>query len=157
MARPRTLLVAGVGLLVLAAVLLLSVRLIYGERPAYVHVRWAPAVDAPARERAERAHALTPVEFKEQRTWLYLLTDVSTDNIRQLVADPVIEDTHYINRRWASVAWSAERGDYSADRASGMAETLEFVTRIAALAGAIAILVGAYHGWQARRGVLIRT
>jgi hypothetical protein len=151
MARPRTLLFAGIGLLVLAAICVLTVRLTYGERSAYIHVRWAPNVDDAARERAERAHALTAVEFKEQRTWLYLLTDVSTDNIRQLVADPAVEDTHYINRRRASVTWSAERGEFSTNRPRWIADALEFATRIATLAAGVAILASAYYWWQARR------
>ena len=153
MARPRTLLIAGVGLLVVAAVFLATLRVMYGERSAYVHVRWAPAVDEAARERAERTHALSPIEFKEQRTWLYLLTDVSTDNIRRLLADPAIEDTHYINRGRANVAWSADRGEYSTARPVWIAETLELATRGALFAGAVAILVGAYRWWQARRVV----
>jgi hypothetical protein len=157
MTRPRTLLVAGVGLFVLAAVFLLTLRVMYGERAAYVHVRWKPRVEAAARARVERAHALMPVEFKEQRTWLYLLTDVSRGNIRQLIADPAIEDTHYINRQRATIAWSADRGDYAASRPMWIAETLEFGIRIAGLAGAVAVLAGGYQWWKGRRRIIAAT
>ena len=34
-------------------------RLTYGQRPAYVHVRWAPMVDAASQGQTERAYHLT--------------------------------------------------------------------------------------------------
>jgi hypothetical protein len=155
--QPRTLLAAGISLLVAAVVLFAVVRLVYGERPAYVHVRWAPTVDEAAQEQAERTYHLTRVEFREQRTWLYILSDVSTDNIRQLVTSPAVEDTHYINRAKFTVWWTAERADYETASATRMAGILEFAMRISLLAGVVALVLGAYKAWQSRRVSTVRS
>lgn len=152
---PRPLLYAAVALLLLWAVLFGILRGLYGQRAAYIHIRWAPTVTDAARQGAEQRHHLTPVEFKEQRTWLYLLTQVSSDGIRQLVTDPAVEDTHYINRGRFTIASSAERGDYPTTRPVWIAETLEFALRIALYGGLVALVVGLYRFWQQRgsRGV----
>ncbi|MBI2189376.1 MAG: hypothetical protein HYU37_19940 [Acidobacteria bacterium] len=152
--QPRTLLVGGVVLLALAGALHLTLRLTYGERSAYVHVRWAPSVDEATRTRVERAHSLVPVEFREKRTWGYYLTDLSTDNIRQLVRDPAVEDTHNIDRARFRVQSSAERGDYPRGRPVWMARLLEFLIRVSLLAGAAGVVVGAFRTWRDRRARL---
>lgn len=95
-----------------AAVVYGSLRLIYGDRPAYVHVRWAPGVDSAGREQRERLYHLTRGEFKEQRTWAYWLTDASRGNIRALVEDSAVEDTHQIHRTAFRPWRTAPRGAY---------------------------------------------
>ena len=52
------------------------------------------------RERIWRRHyGLTAKVQEEGQTWSYLLADTSVGNIRRLVADPVVADTHNIDRR----------------------------------------------------------
>ena len=74
MTRAPNLLVVGLILLLASAATYGTLRLTYGERPAYVHVRWAPSVDTSTREQLERVHSLTRAELREGRTWGYYLT-----------------------------------------------------------------------------------
>jgi len=151
MNQHRRLLVAGVVLLVLAGAVRLTLRMTYGERAAYVHVRWAPSVGPATQEQVERAHGLQRVEFREQRTWSYYLNDVSTENIRRLVQHPAVEDTHYIDRSDFDVASTAPRGEYVTSRPAWIARLLEFLTRAFLLLGAAALVTGAYRTWRDRR------
>jgi len=151
MSQPRALLLGGVALLTLAGILHLTLRLTYGERAAYVHVRWAPTVDDAARAAIERDRKLVPVEFREQRTWGYFLTDLSTANIRELVRHPSVEDTHNIDRARFRVQSAAERGDYTTDRPAWIARLLEFFIRASLLLGAAGALVGGFRTWRDRR------
>ena len=73
-------------------------RLTFGERPVSIHVRWAPTIDAATRLQLEQRYRLTRAEPREDRTFAYALTDRSRDNIRNLVLDPAVEDTHEIDR-----------------------------------------------------------
>ena len=75
-----------------------------------INIRWAPAVDASRRAAAERRFHLLRGELKDGRTWAYDLGDVSRRNVRALVADPAVEDTHYINRSAGTVWRTAPRG-----------------------------------------------
>ena len=154
MTRHRTLLIGGIALVALAGVLTATLRTVYGERSAYVNVRWAPSVDAATRQQVERAHQLTQGEFREQRTWLYLLADVSAGNLRSLVQHPAVEDTHHIDRQTFRIADTAELGGYTSDRPAWIADLLEFLIRASLFGGAVAIAVGAVRTWRERRGAL---
>jgi len=147
---PRTLLVGGVSLLVLSALFSLTLRATYGQRSAYINVRWAPSVDEATRHSVEQRYSLEPVEFREQRTWAYYLNDVSRNNIRALVRDPAVEDTHHIDRARFRLS-DAERGNYRTDKPAWIADLLEFGIDAALFAGAAAILLGAFNAWRARR------
>jgi len=94
----RRLVVTALALWAAAAALYGTRVLAFGERPAYIHIRWAPAVDDAARGQEERKYRLQRPEFREGRTWGYALTDVSRANVTALVNDPAVEDTHNINR-----------------------------------------------------------
>ncbi len=148
MNRPRVLLTGGLALLILAGALHLVLRLTYGERAAYVNVRYAPSVDDAARAAIENAHSLQPVEFREQRTWAYFLTDLSTDNIRGLVQDPAVEDTHHIDRRRFRIDGTGERGEYPPGRPAWVARLLESIRRISLFLGVAGLLTGAYRLWR---------
>jgi len=63
-----------------------------------VKVRWSPEIAEAQREALERTYALTEPEYDEGQTWSYALRDFSSDNIRQLVEDSAVQDTHEINR-----------------------------------------------------------
>ena len=148
----RRLLVGGVVLLALAGALYLTLRLTFGERAAYVHVRWAPDVSEAARGEIERRYSLRPVEFREQRTWGYFLSNQSSENIRAIVRDPAVEDTHNIDRLAFAVLAAAERGDYASGGPAWVARLLEFFGRASLFLGAGALLVGAFRTWRDRPG-----
>jgi hypothetical protein len=76
---------------------------------AFIHVRWAPGVDAQRRELLERRFNLSRAERTQGTTYSYLLTDTSTSNIRALVTEPDVADTHDVDRRAFTIADSAER------------------------------------------------
>ena len=148
MTQHRKFLIGGIALLVLAGALYGTLRLVYGGRAAYVNVRWAPSVDEAARERLEREHGLKAVEFREKRTWLYLLADVSKGNIQQIVKDPVVEDTYHIDRKTFRIDSNADRAGYAQDSSGWIADMMEFGVR-ASLFGAVASLgYGGYEAWR---------
>ncbi len=78
-----------------------------GVRPIAprVSVRWAAAISDQARTAAERRFSLLRGELREGRTWADDLGDLSRANTGALIADPAVEDTHYIDRTAATV-WS---------------------------------------------------
>ena len=144
-AQGRRLLVGSVILWVLAAAAYGTLRLTYGERPAYVHVRWAATVDAAAREQIERTHGLTRGALREGRTWGYDITDLSSQNIRDLVGNPVVEDTHNIHRTAFRIWRTAPRDAYLSPRPPWIAGTLEFLVRALLALGALALVVGLFQ------------
>ena len=147
----RKLLIWGIILWGLAGAAYGTLRLTYGQRPAYVNVRWAPTVDAATREQIERAYRLTRGELLEGRTWGYHLTDVSTDNIRGLVESPTVEDTHQIHRTAFRIWRTATRDAYLTSRPAWIASVLEFLVPALVALGALALVVGLFFTWRERR------
>lgn len=94
----RRLVVAALVCWVAAAVAYGALRLAYGPRPVYIHIRWAPTVDDGMRRQLEERYALAFGEQLDGRTWGYTLADQSREHIRAFVTDPAVEDTHYIHR-----------------------------------------------------------
>jgi hypothetical protein len=144
------LLAVGLILLLASAATYATLRLTYGERPAYVHVRWAPSVDASTREQLERVHGLTRPELREGRTWGYYLTDLSGDNIERLVTNPAAEDTHNLHRTAFRVWRTAPRAPYLGSKPAWIAMLLEFLTRAFLGLGGVAVVVVAFRTWRAR-------
>jgi hypothetical protein len=150
MSKAPDLLAVGLILLLASAATYATLRLTYGERPAYVHVRWAPSVDASTREQLERVHGLTRPELREGRTWGYYLTDLSGDNIERLVTNPAAEDTHNLHRT-AFRAWrTAPRAPYLGSKPAWIAMLLEFLTRAFLGLGGFAVVVVGFRTWRAR-------
>ena len=87
-------------------------RAIFGDRPAAVHVRWAAAVSEWERQRLEGVYRLTVPQLTEGRTFAYALADLSGANIRALVLDPAVEDTHEINRTSYRIGFFSPRLPY---------------------------------------------
>jgi hypothetical protein len=125
-------------------------RITYGQRPAYVHVRWAPTVDAAQRTGMERAHSLTRGELREGTTWGYYITNVSTANLRALVESPAVEDTHNIHRTAFRIWRTAPRGDYLGTRPAWVASALELLVPGCLGLGAIMLAAGAFTAWRGR-------
>ena len=141
----------GVVLLIAAAVAFGALRLTYGQRPAYVHVRWAPRVDAAARAEMERTYSLTRGELREGATWGYYLTDVSSANLRALVENPGVDDTHNIHRTAFRIWRTAPRADYITTRPAWIASMLELLVPGCAGLGALMLAAGAFKAWRSTR------
>jgi len=150
MSKAPDLLAVGMILLLASAATYATLRLTYGERPAYVHVRWAPSVDASTREQLERVHGLTRPELREGRTWGYYLTDLSGDNIERLVTNPAAEDTHNLHRTAFRVWRTAPRAPYLGSKPAWIAMLLEFLTRAFLGLGGFAVVVVGFRTWRAR-------
>src|SRR5919109_4241839 len=93
-----------------------AVRLTFGPRPVYVNVRWAASVDDAERQRFEQRFGLTDGELREGTTWGYALIDRSRVNIRAIVEDPAVADTHQIHRTAFRVGYFADRLPYRTPR-----------------------------------------
>ena len=117
-------------------------RLTFGERPVDIHVRWAPTVDDATRLQLEQRYRLARAEPSgDHRTFSYALTDRSHDNIRNLVLDPAVEDTHKIDRTAFRVEDAVARLPYvtpSQDIPVG----LEFLSVLGFLGGLASIGLG---------------
>lgn len=137
--------VVGTALLGLAVVLQWTLRATYGERAAYVVVRWAPQTDPTLQPLIEQIHHLHPIESLADRTWAYYLADVSTANIRRLLGQPAVEEATNIDRTSARVAATAARGTYISDRPVWIAQLIEYLVLGAAAAGVIVLAVGAFQ------------
>jgi hypothetical protein len=141
----------GVVLLIVAAVAFGALRLAYGQRPAYVHVRWAPTVDAAGRAQMERTYKLTRGELREGNTWGYYVTDVSSANLRALVENPGVEDTHNIHRTAFRIWRTAPRGEYLTTRPAWIASMLELLIPGCVALGALMLAAGAFMSWRSKR------
>jgi hypothetical protein len=116
-------------------------RIAYDPPPAFVHVRWAPAVDDAGRERLEQQYSLTRPSAQEARTWHYYLADLSRANVRALVQNPAVEDTHYINRERFSVWRTAPRSAYTGFAAPVLPSLLRWVYLATLALGAVALVM----------------
>ena len=92
-----------------AACLPFAARMLAGPRGAEVHVRWQPSVDERARAALEDRFHLADGQQLDQYTWRYDLIEPSRDNVRALVIDPAVADTHDIDRPSYSLMPSTAR------------------------------------------------
>jgi len=81
-------------LLLLVAVGVVNVEIV---EPS-VNVRWANGVSGDARLSFEQRFGLESGRPVEGSTWRYVLRDRSRENIRALVREPAVDDTHDIDR-----------------------------------------------------------
>jgi hypothetical protein len=65
--------------------------------PARINVRWAPMPEADRRSREAR-YRLEAGQPLDESTWTYVLGDRSSRNIQSLVRDPLVDDTHGVDR-----------------------------------------------------------
>ncbi len=84
-------------------------RMLAGTRGAVIHVRWQPSVDEATRRMLEARFRLDDAEHLDGTTWRYDLIDPDTDNIRAIVTDPNVADTHDLDRGTYAVSAAAER------------------------------------------------
>ena len=148
---------------VAAVCLPIAVRLITGAPGALVHVRWVASVDVDARQRLETRFRLADGESLGGSTWRYDLIDPSPDNIRALVLDPAVEDTHQLDRvRFAldGAERTARRGQISSGgtlvaAADGVAVALMSFVALLALV-ALWHSVSTRDRWAGQRALVLR-
>ena len=68
----------------------------------HVNVRWEPIPDDQRGDRESR-YQLARGEQQDGATWSYVLQDASSANIKALVSDPLVNDTHGLDRTNFSV------------------------------------------------------
>jgi hypothetical protein len=136
------LVLTGLAMWIVAAAAYGTARLTFGPRPVYVNVRWATGVDDPARRTLEQRFGLTDGELREGTTWGYALTDRSRANIRALVEDPAVADTHQIHRTAFRVGYFAQRLPYRTPR-PWIPVTLEILSLLGLALGCAAVGLGA--------------
>ena len=86
-----------------------ATRLLAGPPGAIVHVRWHSETNETSRKDLEGRFHLNDGQRLDAETWRYDLLDPSNENIRALVADPAVQDTHHIDRPASSLVPSAAR------------------------------------------------
>ena len=130
-------------------------RLAFGERPVSIHVRWAPIINDAVRLQLEQRYQLARAELREDRTFVYALTDRSRNNIRNLVLDPAVEDTHEIDRTAFRVGYFAPRLPYVTP-SPGIPVGLEFLSVLGFLGGLASISLGLLEraGYRVRAPVM---
>ena len=106
-----------------------------------IHVRWAPTIDDVARLQLEQRYQLARAEPRENQTFAYALTDRSRDNIRNLILDPAVEDTHEIDRTAFRVEDAAPWLPYVTP-SPGIPMGLEFLSVLGFLGGLASISLG---------------
>ena len=132
------LVVTGILCWALAGTAYAVLRLTFGERPVYIHVRWAPNIGDTPRLQLEQRYQLARAVPRGNRTFGYALTDRSRDNIRNLVLDPAVEDTHEIHRTAFRVGYFAPRLEYVTP-SPGIPVGLEFLSVLGFLGGLASI------------------
>ena len=147
--------------LALAVAVPVGARAVAGPQGAVVHVRWQDAESADERQRAalESRFRLTDGQLLEGTTWRYVLRDPSSANVRALIADPSVDDTHHIDRREGTVASSATRMPRQGQLLVSGDTLVRFADGIALLLAAFIALVGttAWAGaqsWRAAAGLV---
>lgn len=111
--RTRRILVSCLVLALAGSGILQARRLVFGERSALIHVRWAPEVDTVTRSEREAAYTLTQGNPLGGRTWEYYLADISRANVRALIQDSAIEVTDAVDRTGSRFETDAPRGPYA--------------------------------------------
>jgi hypothetical protein len=140
--RWRWLLAIGIGCLVAATGALVALERTLLPSAASVQVRWAPTADAIAKQAAELRYHLAESRELEGRTWSYLLTDTSYENLRALVGDPAVEDTANIDRTAFRVDRDATRGRERQSRNPRHTAILQIVVILTGLAGIVTVSLG---------------
>jgi len=126
----------------LGCALSVAARLAVGPPGAYVHVEWQPTVDeATQAQVAERYRLDKPEKLKDPYSWRFDLIDTSSNNIRALVADPAVRDTHEIDRHAFTLEPTAPRTARRSRMATGGDEIVRTADGLAIELLVLAILV----------------
>ena len=102
-------LIAALTLGLLAIIVPLAARGLYGPQGALVNVRWQPSVDAAERQRLETEWQLVDGQEVSPFTWRYDLAVPSAERLRAIVTHAAVADTHNIDRQRYALAPEATR------------------------------------------------
>jgi hypothetical protein len=102
---------AALTLALVAVCLPFAGRMLAGPRGAEIHVRWQSSVDAATRSNLESLFHLRDGERLAADTWRYDLIDTDAENIRAIVDDANVADTHDLDRSTYLLSASAIRTD----------------------------------------------
>jgi hypothetical protein len=138
----RRVLVAGAVCLALAAGAYAALERTLRPSAAGIHVRWTVQADDIDRQAAEQRYRLTQGSPGDARTWTYLLTDTSQENVRALVTDPSVEDTSNIDRVAFRVDRESTRGRPPQALRPRAAANLRLAAILTGLLGLVAISLG---------------
>ena len=138
MSRTARLAVTGLVCWAVAGTAYAVLRLTFGARPVSVDVRWDATVDDAARFQLEQRYRLARPEPNGDRTFSYALTDRSRENVRNLVRDPAVDDTHDIDRAAFRVETSARVLPYVTP-SPGVPVGLEVLSVFGILVGLVSI------------------
>lgn len=123
-----------------------------------VHVRWSPDAGEAERQALERRHGLRLLH-QEDRTFAYDIVNESRGNIKALILNPLVEDTHDLVRGTFRVADTAALGRARNGVAWwwGVEGYLPFVRAGAALATGLGLVLllmsgpfASGHAWRLR-------
>ena len=98
-----------VTLVLLSALLPPAVRALAGPPGAIIHIRWQPALSDSRRLGHERGFQLFDGRRLEGDTWRYDLLDPSRENVRAILNEPAVQDTHGLDRSNGALDPSADR------------------------------------------------
>src|SRR5688572_19897063 len=105
----RRRLVVALSLAAVAICIPLAGRMLAGPRGTEIHVRWHPSMDEATRRMLESRFQLADGEHLDGTTWRYDLINPDTGNIRALITDPHVADTHGLDRSTYALSASAAR------------------------------------------------
>jgi hypothetical protein len=71
----------------------------YLVRGYLVNVRWAAALSDAERQQLETRYRLLDPELREGSTWRYRVHNLPDEDIRALLREPAVEDTHGLDRQ----------------------------------------------------------
>ena len=138
----------------LAIILPLAARGLYGAPGAAVNIRWQSSVDAAERQRLETEWQLVDGQEVSPSTWRYDLTAPSEGRLRAIVEHPAVADTHDIDRQRYTVEARRTARRHGLITVGG-AVAVGLVDRLAMLLGAFAgfyVLVRSSPRLMARTG-----
>jgi hypothetical protein len=118
-----------------------AARWMQHEAPALIKVRWAPTVSPAARAALETRYSLAEPQLDEATSFRYVLHDGSRENIRALVQDAAVLDTHDIDRSAFRIADTAPRTD-APGGPSGASVMLQRIRITFAVAGSVIGILG---------------
>lgn len=107
------------------------------DHPIRINVRWAEDVPDGQRTTLEAQYQLHEGEFRGERTWSYEIRDFTQGNLRRLVLDEDVVDTHGVDRaQFVLSEWPVPSAATLALRAVALAAIATLVVAGLSLAGA---------------------
>ena len=104
-----------------------------------INVRWEPIPDDQRGDRESR-YQLAKGEQRDSVTWSYVLQDASAENIKALVSDPLVSDTHGLDRTTFTVEGQGVRLESQLDSLANATAYLYYLLLLLPALGAVILL-----------------